>query len=67
MFERNGHTVHLIDMPGFEQKHHPGRSLSREDMAAFLNKAYNSCGVQVSGIISLYRINNHIARAQGFG
>ncbi|KAK9775065.1 putative G domain-containing protein [Seiridium cardinale] len=61
MFERNGHTVHLIDTPGFDGST-TSDALLLEDIAACLNQAYTH-GVQVSGIIYLHAINS--PRAQG--
>lgn len=61
MFERNGHTVHLIDTPGFDGST-TSDALLLEDIAACLNQAY-AHGVQVSGIIYLHAINS--PRAQG--
>ncbi len=60
-FERNGHTVHLIDTPGFDGST-TSDALLLEDIAACLNQAY-TYGVQVSGIIYLNAINS--PRAQG--
>ncbi|KAI9824185.1 MAG: hypothetical protein M1819_000896 [Sarea resinae] len=60
-FERNGHTVHLIDTPGFDGST-TSDALLLEDIAACLNQAY-TYGVQVSGIIYLHAINS--PRAQG--
>lgn len=61
MFERNGHTVHLIDTPGFDGST-TSDALLLEDIAACLNQAYTA-GVQVSGVIYLHAINS--PRAQG--
>lgn len=60
-FERNGHTVHLIDTPGFDGST-TSDALLLEDIAACLNQACVH-GVQVSGIIYLHAI--HSPRAQG--
>lgn len=60
-FERNGHTVHLIDTPGFDGST-TSDALLLEDIADCLNQAYTH-GVQMSGIIYLHAINS--PRAQG--